>query len=474
MPIRGAPRRVSAMGGAGVGAQMGSKGKTGAGGVYYADVVTGAAAKRSKRPASTRPLARPAWDSASSDLASMRRTPEESRRVAASRAKATRACTAGRRSAAAIAIAQGRAKGAAEDAAAGAAALSGDIDWAELALGAGARRPGGAGAAGSEGEGGAQEVPGARAARAAEGAGRGAATREGSWFDFESADVPLVDPTRDIKQEEETEEPLQYEGPGSPCFGGGGTPDTAQAAAEDAMGVAALARDVARRVHARDALVVAHQLREEVGAMRAQLAAVRDENEQLRRAFGEYRDHSSAMVAALQKHLTAMLAAQHSHGAERPPLPSALTPAAERLRDEVDRRFALLAESSSDDGDGIASDSDGDFELEEGAAEQEPAATMHARIGVEDLAEASVLGVEADGLMAEESSLPHFSSAIRSWSVREPADARPRAPPPFLLGKSGRPTPVGIPLANSAEDGARAGTVSLLRELDMASLERSR
>ena len=444
MPIRGAPRRVSAMYGAGVGPQMGSKGKTGAGGVYYADVVTAAAAKRSKRPASTRPLARPAWDSASSDLASMRRTPEESRRVAASRAKATRACTAGRRSAAAIAIAQGRAKGAAEDAAAGAAALSGDIDWAELALGAGARRPGGAGAAGSEGEGGAQEVPGARAARAEEGVGRGAATREGSWFDFESADVPLV------------------------------TPDTAQAAAKDAMGVAALARDVARRVHARDALVVAHQLREEVGAMRAQLAAVRDENEQLRRAFGEYRDHSSAMVAALQKHLTAMVAAQHSHGAERPPLPSALTPAAERLRDEVDRRFALLAESSSDDGDGIASDSDGDFELEEGAAEQEPAATMHARIGVEDLAEASVPGVEADGLMAEESSLPHFSSAIRSWSVREPADARPRAPPPFLLGKSGRPTPVGIPLANSAENGARAGTVSLLRELDMASLERSR
>ena len=444
MPIRGAPRRVSAMDGAGVGAQMGSKGKTGAGGVYYADVVTAAAAKRSKRPASTRPLARPAWDSASSDLASMRRTPEESRRVAASRAKATRACTAGRRSAAAIAIAQGRAKGAAEDAAAGAAALSGDTDWAELAVGAGARRPGGAGAAGSEGEGGAQAVPGARAARAAEGVGRGAATRQGSWFDFESADVPLV------------------------------TPDTAQAAAEDAMGVAALARDVARRVHARDALVVAHQLREEVGAMRAQLAAVRDENEQLRRAFGEYRDHSSAMVAALQKHLTAMVAAQHSHGAERPPLPSALTPAAERLRDEVDRRFALLAESSSDDGDGIASDSDGDFELEEGAAEQEPAATMHARIGVEDLAEASVLGVEADGLMAEESSLPHFSSAIRSWSVREPADARPRAPPPFLLGKSGRPTPVGIPLANSAENGARAGTVSLLRELDMASLERSR
>ena len=76
MPIRGAPRRVSAMDGVGVGAQMGSKGKTGAGGVYYADVVTGAAAKRSKRPASTRPLARPAWDSASSDLASMRRTPE--------------------------------------------------------------------------------------------------------------------------------------------------------------------------------------------------------------------------------------------------------------------------------------------------------------------------------------------------------------------------------------------------------------
>ena len=72
-------------------------------------VRTGASAPEStskRRPRGTKPLPRPAWDGASSDMGAMRLSADERRRHSVTRERANRAASSGRRSASAAALAR--------------------------------------------------------------------------------------------------------------------------------------------------------------------------------------------------------------------------------------------------------------------------------------------------------------------------------------------------------------------------------
>ena len=127
-------------------------------------------------------------------------------------------------------------------------------------------------------------------------------------------------------------------------------------AAAEAAEAAARAEAMARRVSARDALAIAHELRREVVGQRAQLSALRAEHERVRQNFADYRDHASAMVAALQRHLGALMVAAGVKDAQPPAMPAVLESLSDQLRAETERRDQLLADSESeaeaDEGEG--------------------------------------------------------------------------------------------------------------------------
>ena len=346
--------------------------------------------------------------------------------------------------------------------------LAGDLDWEALARGVETVRAAREGGQARQEEDQGQEAPAAQ------------------FFELLEAALPEVPPARGseppaVASAEVSSTPAPACRPRAELDAAdlGLKPEAAAgvSAAAEAAEAAARAEAMARRVSARDALAIAHELRREVVGQRAQLSALRAEHERVRQNFADYRDHASAMVAALQRHLGALMVAAGVKDAQPPAMPAVLESLSDQLRAETERRDQLLADSESE---AEADEGEGEDEDEAAAAVASRIAAGFLALGAKETFPAAEMAFpmppthcEADGLIAEENGLPHFSAARRQYHVAGEEVPRARAPPPFLLGgdasgmHAARPTPGSTPEAYDYE-GDTAGSCSPLNQKAVA------